>query len=260
MTAERVPPYLRGDALRLQQVLLNLLGNALKFTEAGRCSCAGLRTTGTGWCRWVEDTGIGIASQHLERILTPSRRPMRPPRAVWRHRPGHHHLAAAGRADGRHHQRAQHRGVGTTFTVCLPLPVGQALAAVANVSQGGLPQMRMLVVDDVPANIELLQDPPGPGAPPDHRGTGWERPSVVRHEAGFDVVLMDLQMPGMDGLEATRRIRAFEQAQRRKPVPVIALSASVLEQDRRNARAAGMDGFASKPLEPARLFREIARC
>jgi CheY-like chemotaxis protein len=66
-------------------------------------------------------------------------------------------------------------------------------------------------------------------------------------------------MPVMDGLEATRRIRAFEQAQRRKPVPVIALSASVLEQDRRNARAAGMDGFASKPLEPARLFREIAR-
>ena len=58
-------------------------------------------------------------------------------------------------------------------------------------------------------------------------------------------------MPVMDGLEATRRIRAFEQAQRRKPVPVIALSASVLEQDRRNARAAGMDGFASKPLEPA---------
>ena len=70
---------------------------------------------------------------------------------------------------------------------------------------------------------------------------------------------MDLQMPGMDGLEATRRIRAFEQAQRRKPVPMIALSASVLEQDWRNARAAGMDGFASKPLEPARLFREIAR-
>ena len=70
---------------------------------------------------------------------------------------------------------------------------------------------------------------------------------------------MDLQMPGMDGLEATRRIRAFEQAQRRKAVPIIALSASVLEQDRRNARAAGMDGFASKPLEPARLFREIAR-
>ncbi len=77
--------------------------------------------------------------------------------------------------------------------------------------------------------------------------------------AGFDVVLMDLQMPGMDGLEATRRIRAFEQAQRRKAVPIIALSASVLEQDRRNARAAGMDGFASKPLEPARLFREMRR-
>jgi two-component system, sensor histidine kinase and response regulator len=75
----------------------------------------------------------------------------------------------------------------------------------------------------------------------------------------FDVVLMDLQMPCVDGLEATRRIRAFEQAQQRRPVPIIALSASVLEQDRRNALAAGMDGFADKPLDPQRLHLEMAR-
>ena len=61
---------------------------------------------------------------------------------------------------------------------------------------------------------------------------------------------MDLQMPGMDGLEATRRIRAFEQAQRRKAVPLIALSASVLEQDRRNARAAGMEALPASRWSP----------
>ena len=79
VTAERVPPYLRGDALRLQQVLLNLLGNALKFTEAGHVLLRldyQRRHAGDE----VEDTGIGIAAQHLEPHLRPLYRPMRPPR------------------------------------------------------------------------------------------------------------------------------------------------------------------------------------
>ena len=260
VTAERVPPYLRGDALRLQQVLLNLLGNALKFTERGHVLLRLDYHDGTLVIE-VEDTGIGIAAQHLERIFDPF---AQADASTTRQFGGTGLGTTISRQlvelmGGSISVRST-LGVGTTFTVCLPLPVGQALAAVANVSQAlQLPQMRMLVVDDVPANIELLQI---------HLDRGRHQVTVARdgesavaaYEAGhFDVVLMDLQMPVMDGLEATRRIRAFEQAQRRKPVPVIALSASVLEQDRRNARAAGMDGFASKPLEPARLFREIAR-
>ena len=258
VTAERVPPYLRGDALRLQQVLLNLLGNALKFTERGHVLLRLDYHDGTLVIE-VEDTGI--AAQHLERIFDPF---AQADASTTRQFGGTGLGTTISRQlvelmGGSISVRST-LGVGTTFTVCLPLPVGQALAAVANVSQAlQLPQMRMLVVDDVPANIELLQI---------HLDRGRHQVTVARdgesavaaYEAGhFDVVLMDLQMPVMDGLEATRRIRAFEQAQRRKPVPVIALSASVLEQDRRNARAAGMDGFASKPLEPARLFREIAR-
>ena len=260
VTAERVPPYLRGDALRLQQVLLNLLGNALKFTGRGHVLLRLDYHDGTLVIE-VEDTGIGIAAQHLERIFDPF---AQADASTTRQFGGTGLGTTISRQlvelmGGSISVRST-LGVGTTFTVCLPLPVGQALAAVANVSQAlQLPQMRMLVVDDVPANIELLQI---------HLDRGRHQVTVARdgesavaaYEAGhFDVVLMDLQMPVMDGLEATRRIRAFEQAQRRKPVPVIALSASVLEQDRRNARAAGMDGFASKPLEPARLFREIAR-
>ncbi len=260
MTDDRVPPYLRGDALRLQQVLLNLLGNALKFTERGHVLLRLDYHDGT-LVMEVEDTGIGIAAQHLERIFDPF---AQADASTTRQFGGTGLGTTISRQlvelmGGSISVRST-LGVGTTFTVCVPLPVGQALAAVANVSQAvQLPPLRILVVDDVPANIELLQI---------HLDRGRHQVTVARdgesavsaYEAGrFDVVLMDLQMPGMDGLEATRRIRAFEQAQRRKPVPVIALSASVLEQDRRNARAAGMDGFASKPLEPARLFREIAR-
>ena len=260
VTDDRVPPYLRGDALRLQQVLLNLLGNALKFTERGHVLLRLDYHDGT-LVMEVEDTGIGIAAQHLERIFDPF---AQADASTTRQFGGTGLGTTISRQlvelmGGSISVRST-LGVGTTFTVCVPLPVGQALAAVANVSQAvQLPPLRILVVDDVPANIELLQI---------HLDRGRHQVTVARdgenavsaYEAGrFDVVLMDLQMPVMDGLEATRRIRAFEQAQRRKPVPVIALSASVLEQDRRNARAAGMDGFASKPLEPARLFREIAR-
>jgi len=260
VTDDRVPPYLRGDALRLQQVLLNLLGNALKFTERGHVLLRLDYHDGT-LVMEVEDTGIGIAAQHLERIFDPF---AQADASTTRQFGGTGLGTTISRQlvelmGGSISVRST-LGVDTTFTVCVPLPVGQATAAVASVSQAvQLPPLRMLVVDDVPANIELLQI---------HLDRGRHQVTVVRdgesavaaYEAGrFDVVLMDLQMPGMDGLEATRRIRAFEQVQRRKPVPVIALSASVLEQDRRNARAAGMDGFASKPLEPARLFREIAR-
>ncbi|XJC77978.1 response regulator [Delftia tsuruhatensis] len=82
---------------------------------------------------------------------------------------------------------------------------------------------------------------------------------VQAQEPPFDVVLMDLQMPGMDGLAAARAIRVWERQLQRRPVPIVALSASVLEKDRSDATAAGMDGFASKPLDMARLQAEIAR-
>ena len=133
--AERVPPYLRGDALRLQQVLLNLLGNALKFTERGHVLLRLDYHDGTLVIE-VEDSGIGIAAQHLERIFDPFAQAD----ASTTRQFGGTGLGTTisrqlvERMGGSISVRST-LGVGTTFTVCVPLPVGEATAAVACVSQ-----------------------------------------------------------------------------------------------------------------------------
>ena len=255
-----VPPYLRGDALRVQQILLNLLGNAIKFTERGSVTLRLDYQVGELLVE-VEDTGIGIAADSLERIFDPF---AQADASTTRQFGGTGLGTTISRQlaelmGGRIGVRST-LGVGTVFSVRLPLPAGEADQAVASASTAfQLPPLRVLAVDDVPHNLELLQIHLERGHHQVIQARDGEEAVQRFREGRFDVVLMDLQMPGIDGLEATRRIRALEREARRKPTPVIALSASVLEQDRRNARAAGMDGFANKPLEPARLFHEMAR-
>ncbi len=257
---ETEPEFVRGDALRLQQVLVNLIGNAIKFTERGHVRLR-VRYIGSELLLDVEDTGIGIAPEALDRIFDPF-----------------------AQADASTTRRFGGTGLGTTisrqlvelmqgrisvisslgegsvFSVCLPLPLGDADAVTHDLySARALPVLRVLAVDDVPANLELLKVTLERSRHHVTLAHSGEEAINLCSEQRFDVVLMDLQMPGVDGLEATRCIRADEQARGHKPVPVIALSASVLEKDRRDARAAGMDGFAGKPLELPRLYNEIAR-
>ncbi len=256
---ESEPDYLRGDALRLQQVLLNLLGNAVKFTESGqvllrvRYQAGELRVD-------VEDTGIGMSAAQLERIFDPFAQAD----ASTARRFG-----GTGLGTTIAHQLVQlmHGGIsvrsqpgeGSVFSVRLPLPLGQATPGHARPAELALPPLRILAVDDVPANLELLQIALARGG---HSvtlaGNGQEALDCCARQR-FDLVLMDLQMPGIDGIEAARRIRQREQAQGLPRLPIIALSASVLEEDQGMALAAGMDGFAHKPLDRPRLFAEIAR-
>jgi len=253
------PDYLRGDALRLQQVLVNLTGNAVKFTERGQVLLH-VRYAQGELLLEVQDTGIGIAPAQIERIFDPF---AQADASTTRRFGG----TGLGTTISRQLVELMHGsiavrstpGAGSVFSVRLPLPPGSPPEAALQQPARTLPSLRVLAVDDVPNNLELLQltmERGGHGIT--LAGSGEE---AVRLCAGerFDLVLMDLQMPGVDGLEATRRIRAHEQERQQRPVPIVALSASVLEQDRRDARAAGMDGFAGKPLELPRLYAEIAR-
>ena len=255
------PQALRGDSMRVQQILVNLLGNAIKFTERGHVLLRVRYAQGV-LLLGVHDTGIGIAPDKIQRIFDPFAQAD----ASTTRRFGGTGLGTTisrqlAELMGGRIELSSTLGVGSVFEVRLPLPVGEARLAERTVLSRGLPPLRILAVDDVPENLELLQinfasqkheivlAPDGAEA----------LRQVQTREPPFDIVLMDLQMPGMDGLAATRAIRAWERQQQRRPVPIIALSASVLEKDRADASAAGMDGFASKPLDMARLQAEMAR-
>lgn len=260
-----VAEFWQGDAFRIQQILLNLLGNAIKFTHEGSVT---LRVSGSDGHLLFEvvDTGIGIDEAGLKRIFDPfSQADASTTRRYGGTGLGTTIARQLTELMGGHIAVASQIGQGSTFSVRLPLQVASEhdgdphTAAVRTKPRLALPPLRVLAVDDVPANLELLDITLQRGG---HKvvqaHSGADALQAFENER-FDVVLMDLQMPDMDGLEATRHMRTFEQTQRRKPTAIVALSASVLEQDRRNARAAGMDGFASKPIEPLRLMGEIAR-
>jgi two-component system, sensor histidine kinase and response regulator len=261
--------FFKGDALRVQQVLSNLLGNAIKFTARGFVRLQVFDDAGQVHIA-VYDSGIGIAADRLDKIFAPF---SQADASMSRRFGG----TGLGTTIARQLVELMQGtlwvnsklGVGSDFHVRLPLPACNAVAAPPESMLQQLPALRILAVDDVLQNLELM------GLVLGHAGhqvvmvsdgaqavAAWQaRASREPQEEGgpFDVVLMDVQMPGMDGLEATRRIRQQEQARGLRATPIIALTASVLEQNRAATHDAGMDGIASKPIELADLMAEIAR-
>ncbi len=252
--------FVFGDALRLRQVLVNLLGNAIKFTEQGDVTLAVEEDEGRVHIR-VTDTGIGIPADRLQHIFSPFTQAD----ASMARRFGGTGLGTTiarqlAELMGGEISVTSEPGRGSCFTVSLPLPAAVPLKLIAKPQATTLPVLRILIADDVPQNIEILQlmlTRQG------HRtvtaSNGLEAYQQFQQQE-FDIVLMDIQMPELDGLQASKMIRQWEQQHDRAPTPIIALTASVLEQDRRNARAAQMSGFASKPLDWSELQAEIARC
>lgn len=254
-----VPEFLVGDALRVQQILINLVGNAIKFTEQGGVTVA--VDYGDGQlCLAVQDTGIGIAPEQIRRIFDPfAQADASTTRQYGGTGLGTTISRQLAELMGGRIEVDSNPGAGSVFRVVLPLSPGQRPDASSPRRFAELPSLRILAADDVRENLELLDI---------HLSKAHHRVSLASDGAEalalfqqqhFDLVLMDLQMPGMDGLEAARAMRAWEVQHQRTPVPIVALSASVLEEDRRAASAAGMDGFANKPLELAKLYAEMAR-
>jgi PAS domain S-box-containing protein len=254
-----VPQFWRGDGFRVQQILLNLLGNAIKFTHQGRVTLR-VRQEDGHLVLAVEDTGIGIDPESMARIFDLfSQADASTTRRFGGTGLGTTIARQLAELMGGSIAVQSAVGVGSTFTVRLPLPPAETAASERVLRRVDLPPLRVLAVDDVQANLELLEILLGRAGHTVVCAPGGSAAVEAFASGRFDLVLMDLQMPDMDGLEATRLLREYERESGHRPTPIVALSASVLEQDRRDARAAGMDGFASKPVEPARLAQEMAR-
>jgi PAS domain S-box-containing protein len=268
---EGVPAALVGDARRLRQILLNLVGNAIKFTDAG-----GIRVSATLRERAddvvvlsiaVADTGIGIAPDMLPKVFAPF---VQADASTARRYGGTGlGLAISSRLAellGGSVTATSQPGKGSTFFVQVPFHVGEGSVAeashrlrdVGSVRWHG-PPLRVLVVDDLPLNrliaARLLELH---GHVVVEARDGAEAIERTANEP-FDVVLMDIQMPGMTGVEAVRAIRQRESRGRRR-LPVIALTAHALHEERDQILLEGFDGYIAKPMQLATLLNELQRC
>jgi PAS domain S-box-containing protein len=270
--AADVPDEFIGDRGRLRQVLLNLVGNALKFTERGSISLEVAverqQSDGCRLCFAVRDTGIGIPANRIEAIFAPFEQV--DSSTARRYGGTGLGLPIACRLASLMGGQVQVRSVlgqGSTFsfTACLRRAhrAEGAGADQANSTGPGAcsptqPRLRILLADDHEVNQRLgagLLERQG------HQvhvvGTGQDALAALASEAPFDVVLMDVQMPGMDGLQATTALRRQEAGTGRH-VPVIAVTAHAMQGDRERCLAAGMDGYVTKPISGATLARALA--
>ena len=255
------PFWVAGDAVRLRQVLLNLTGNAVKFTERGhvelrvRCDAGG-RAVFT-----VSDSGEGVPLSERERIF----QPFHQGDASFGRRHGGTGLGLAisrelARAMGGDVSCADAAGAaGACFELRLPLPLTEAAEAPPDPELSSTLQGEVLLVEDNPVNALVAQAMlERAGLHVECVDDGEQALRRVR-ERRFDLVLMDCQMPGMDGFEATRRIRAEERAERRVPLRIVALTANALEGDRQRSLDAGMDDHLAKPFGETELALVLQR-
>lgn len=255
--------YVQGAPDRIRQVLTNLLGNAIKFTESGSVELNVLRNDQGEIEFHVVDTGIGMSAQAVESIFEPFTQAD----ASMSRRFGGTGLGTTISKQlvelmGGDISVRSEEGKGTAFRVTLPLKPGtkpQKVAVKAAKSDLSLPKLSILVADDIAQNLELLEVVLGRDGHDITRARDGLEALEQIHAKKFDLVLMDVQMPKMDGLTAARQIREKEAKEGLPALPIIALTASVLEADKQAAREAGMNGFAQKPVEPDNLKAEIAR-
>jgi len=268
----RLPKSVASDATRLRQILINLIGNAIKFTIDGAITMT-VDTTGTSLRVAVADTGVGIAETDFERIFEPFEQGD----ASTTRRHGGVGLGLAisrqlARALGGDIVVTSQRGHGSTFTLTHPLPDhvewidtertdAAAGPAHPRTAATGLPSLRgrtVLVVEDGADNRvvfgRFLEAAGGKVLFATDGVEALERVAEAnRDRTTIDAILMDMQMPLLDGYEATRRLR--EQGCR---IPIVALTAHAMSGDRQRCTDAGCDDYLTKPASGRHLLEVVA--
>ncbi|WP_158270385.1 ATP-binding protein [Limnohabitans sp. 2KL-17] len=257
-----VPEWVSTDRHRLMQVLVNLLGNAIKFTHQGGVTLQ-VRALNGGVEFAIQDTGIGIASDQQQKIF--ERFSQADASIQSRYGGSGLGLTISQRLVqmlGGQLQLESHEGAGSRFWFWLPLgsePEPERVVVDAGVDRQHQDRaLSMLVVDDHPVNRllarQLLQQH-WPMADIQEAGDGQQALACLARQ-GFDLVLMDMVMPVMDGIEATAAMRASADARTRQ-TPVLGLTANVNAGDLVRFEQAGLNGLLLKPFEVARLYQNV---
>ena len=260
-----VPGIVSGDMARLRQILLNLIGNALKFTEMGSIDIAIRREDSDDGKIWltfhVADTGIGIESASLSRIFDPF---TQADSSINRRYGGTGLGLAICRQlaemmGGRIRAESQ-PGQGSRFIFTLPFMPGTSVKQdVAPPPSDPIQHLDILVAEDTAINRMVVQ---AMLAKYGHAVTLVEdgvQAVAAFGRSHFDLILMDVQMPNMGGLEAARAIRGIEAQSGAVRTPIIALTAAVLPSDYDSCHKAGMDGLIEKPFRESKLVDLIAQ-
>ena len=258
---EEFPEYIYADGLRLRQILTNLLSNSLKFTIQGEVRAA-LSLSEDGFEIVISDTGIGMSQEQVERIFS-----------------------AFGQADGSITRQFGGTGLGLTITQSFVTMMGGTIEVESRPGEGTAFTVRLpLIESSAPADeigkqeiseyvkfeschVLVVEDNEVNQAVATHLlnranikvdvcQNGEEALTQVQLKP-YKAVLMDIQMPVMDGLEATRQIRLFEG--RYGEIPIVAMTAHATQEHRKDSYDAGMNDHISKPVEPLELYRVLSR-
>lgn len=259
-----LPPSLKGDPTRLRQILLNLVSNAIKFTDKGSVTVTVKVHDKTGKKPRiyfaVKDTGIGISEDAQKKLFSPYQQA---DASISRQFGGTGlGLAICKRlveAMGSTIQVSSRIGEGTTFHFILTLDMGAGEAAVREAAaQEKTAPMKILVVDDNIINQRVVS---GLLEKDEHKIIVAGSAEAALNEIStvtFDVILMDMEMPGTDGVAATRMIRALPDAEK-AGIPIVAMTANTRDEDIRRCRDAGMNDYLSKPVNPDNMRKLLAK-
>jgi CheY-like chemotaxis protein/anti-sigma regulatory factor (Ser/Thr protein kinase) len=264
------PGPVLGDPVRLEQILANLIVNAVKFTSAGGRVCVSLARADTDAVITVADDGIGIEPELLGHIFDRFRQA---DSSITRRHGG----LGLGLAIARHlaelhggsvSAESRGRGHGATFTLRLPLAASAGPEAredpalgtmAADSGHAALAGVRVLLVEDHPDTAELLRTVLGGHGAGVHVASSLGEALATLAEREFDVLVSDIGMPDGTGYELVQHVRTRARAAGRPPVPAVAVTAFAGSEDRARALAAGFFDYAAKPIEPSALVETIAR-
>lgn len=257
--SDDIPEYLLGDPLRIQQILVNLVSNAIKFTQSGtiiiRLGCNRLNDDNILLQCEVIDSGIGIPSEQLEELFSAFSQADNSVTRVY----GGTGLGLTITRQLCELMNGEIKvdseiGKGSTFTVVLPLKIPDHQPKVETIYASNT--LNALVVDDHPLSRDILAKLlNGFGIKSTCVGSGWEAIDVIRQsDVAFDVVFMDWQMPGIDGIETSKKIKALF---RELAPPILMISAHEKHHIQQHLDAGIIRQFIEKPIEKSSLFDAI---